>query len=80
MSMAAASSPRERAAEARSGASIACPYCAGDIPFEDFATWPLQPRLTSGVCPGCTRNVTLPIQWLLARPRVPVSDMGPIHD
>jgi hypothetical protein len=74
MSMAAASSPREGAAEARSGASISCPYCAGDIPFEGFAAWPRQPRLTSGDCPGCLRTVTLPIQWLLARPRLPEND------
>jgi hypothetical protein len=72
MSMTAAPSPRERAGEAFAAASIACPYCAGDIPFADFAAWPRQPRLTSGLCPGCTRNVTLPIQWLLARPRLPI--------
>jgi hypothetical protein len=70
MTTAAASSPRERATENALGASISCPYCAGEIPFEDFATWPRQPRLTSGICPGCTRNVTLPVQFLLARPRV----------
>jgi hypothetical protein len=70
MSMAAASGPREHAAGAPSGESIACPYCAGDIPFEDFHAWHNQPRLTSGVCPECARDLTLPIQWLLARPRL----------
>jgi hypothetical protein len=74
MSISAAPSPRESGAEDRSGANIACPYCASDIPFEDFAAWPRQPRLTSGECPDCARTVTLPIQWLLARPRRAESD------
>jgi hypothetical protein len=48
--------------------TIACPYCAADMPAGHFVAWAREPRLTTGICGGCSRSVTLPSLWL-AHPR-----------
>ncbi len=44
--------------------ALACPYCASPIDRLRFTAWPFQPRLISGTCEACGRDVTLPSRWL----------------
>ena len=48
--------------------ALACPYCAAPMDPPSFRAWPLEPRLITGHCSGCGRDVTLPSQWLSTPP------------
>ncbi len=44
--------------------TLACPYCASPIDRRNFTVWRSEPRLITGTCDGCSREVTLPSRWL----------------
>ena len=57
------------ASDQTGASSLACPYCTASVPTTAFDVWPKERRLATGTCPGCDREITVPVQWVVEAPR-----------